>query len=512
MQGTAEHTARSDELENRPGSIAPRQDARETDLASAVWRFFCSMRLALYLIIALVLASLAGALLIQVPAGLSGAEYAQWLNEVRPRYGVFADAFSLLGLFNVFNIWYFRLLLGLLTLSVVICTLDRWPRVWKATRNPSARVEDAVFERAANRASFAVESGGGESGPTEADESGKSPADAARTVEAVFQSRGYRVRSEVNQDEGIIHLHADRNWFARFGTFLNHFGLVLILAGSVAGGLWGFRDREFAIPEGSTRAVGHDTKLSMKVESFADEYYPEGPPKDYRSEVVLYDNGTEVRRATIRVNEPLSYDGIRFYQSYFGPAMILQVKAADGKLLYDDGVALAWRTTVGNRPAGSVSLLSQGLTVHLVGPSSENRAPDPQIPAGKVRLEVYRAGSNQPQATELLSLGQPKKLGDLEYTFVRERQFTGLQVTKDPGSPVIWVASALMVLGTMLAFYFPHRRLWARVEADEGVRVRMAAPKSRAFSFSEEFSELAEAIHAELAPPVNEQPEPSLAG
>ena len=502
MQKIAEQVPKADQ------SLSRSPEPAETGISDAVWRFFCSMRLALYMIAALVLASLAGALLIQVPSGLTDAEYAQWLNQMRPRFGIFTDAFSLLGLFNVFNVWYFRALLGLLTLSVVICTLDRWPRAWRAIRHPSARADDSVFAKAANRAAFAR----GTVDPSEPAESGKTLGveDVAMKVEAVLRRRGYRVVRD--SDASATHLLADRNWFARSGTFLNHMGLILILVGAVVGGIWGFRDREFAIPESSTRPVGHDTMLSMKVESFVDEYYAEGPPKDYRSEVVLYDGGAEVRRATIRVNEPLEYGGIRFYQSYFGPAVILQVKSSNGKVVYDDGIPLDWRTTVGERPAGSVTLPSQGLSVEIVGPSSAKRAPDAQIPAGKVMLSVYRAGSSRPDASELLSLGQPKKVGDLEYTFVRERQFTGLQVVRDPGSSIIWIASTLMVLGLMLTFYFPHRRLWVRVEAGEQTWVRMAAPSSRAFSFAQEFREIAEAIHSELVPPRVDEPEKTMAG
>ena len=382
-------------------------DGRSFDLVDALWRALCSLKLALFLILAISAASVAGALLMQVPGSLTAAEYAQWLDRLRPRYGAFADIFSALGLLNVFGSWWFRGLLGLLGVSVVICTLDRWPRTWRAIRRPNVRTQDAFFAKAANRATFGEEA--------------LTVAEAASAVENVLRARGYRVRRENEGDAS--HLYADRNWFGRLGSFLNHLALVLILAGAVVGGLFGFRDRDFAVPEGSTRAVGHDTKLSLKVESFVDEYYPEGPPKDFRSEVVLYDGGAEVKRGTIRVNEPLAYDGIRFYQSFFGPAVVLQVKTLDGKLTYDDGVPLVWRTTTGDRPIGSITLPDQGLGVDVVGPSSANREPDPLVPGW-------------PDSGPGLPLGRIPRRGDgapLPWPAQEDRQ---PRVHLRPGAPV----------------------------------------------------------------------------
>jgi cytochrome c biogenesis protein len=44
--------------------------------------------------------------------------------------------------------------------------------------------------------------------------------------------------------------------------------------------------------------------------------------------------------------------------------------------------------------------------------------------------------------------------------------YTGLQVKKDPGVWVVWFGCLLMVLGSIVAFCFSHRRLWATIEAD----------------------------------------------
>jgi len=59
----------------------------------------------------------------------------------------------------------------------------------------------------------------------------------------------------------------------------------------------------------------------------------------------------------------------------------------------------------------------------------------------------------------------------------------------------------LMTAGLVLSFYFPHKRIWARVEADgEGARALLAGLTRRSeFSFAREFAELIEEIEGGLA-------------
>lgn len=59
--------------------------------------------------------------------------------------------------------------------------------------------------------------------------------------------------------------------------------------------------------------------------------------------------------------------------------------------------------------------------------------------------------------------------------------YTGLQVAKDPGVPIIWAGCILITLGLMIAFFLSHRRVWARVRpADRGgVEVFLGGNASR---------------------------------
>ena len=455
----------------------------EFEVVGRIWRFFTSVRLALVLILILTGAVLVGTLLDQIPPSVlsDSSAHAQWLERARTKYGVWTNAFDFLGLFNVFHGLWFRVLIGLLTANIIVCTLNRWKGIWATVFPPRVRMSDTFFQHARYNATFAAPM--------------TLPVAAERVKRSLRRSR-YRVKMETDGES--VAIYADRNRFSRFGTFLAHLSIVLILAGTVVGGMWGFSDSEFIVAEGATRDLGLGTNISVGLDHFTDEYWLEGPPKDFRSDIVIYEGGKEVKRGVTRVNSPVSYKGIRFHQSFFGQAAVMEVKDEAGTELFNAPVALAWETRDGGRPIGSFDLPSQGVTVYVVGPRSGET--DPLVPAGEMRVEVYKRNGGTLVAAENLSQGTAKQLAGLNLTFARESRFTGLKVVKDPGTNIIWVASALMVVGLIMLFYLPHRRLWALVKRrDDGTaEVRVGMTAQRDMSLEAEFSRLRERVASAL--------------
>jgi len=458
-----------------PGSAATGEHVPTID---RIWRFLSSMRLAIGLILGIAGLSLVGVLVAQAPAGMTTAseEYLQWLQRVRPRYGAWTDLLSALQLFTVASSIWMRVLLALLAVSTFVCTLNRWPRIWSTVFAPTVRVDDEMLAGLPARREGTVRPRGEPQGE----------------LVATLSRRGYRVR--VERDEAATYVYADRFRHARLGTLVAHFALVGILAGTVASSLWGFRDDEFVIPEGSTRSVGFGTTLSVRADAFVDEYYEAGGPKDYRSDIVLLDRGIEVARKTIRVNDPLIYGGIRFHQSFYGPAVVMDVRDATGNVLYQDGVAMPGLE-------GIFHVTGTQYVAQLIGPSGD---PADTPAPGQIRADVYtmRAGRVAQVGSEILTLGQPKEIAGLTYTFVRERQFTGLSVVSDPGAPIIWITSALFVLGMAATFYFPFPRVWARFSTapSGGLNAIVAGTQGRGGDFRRELDGIVRDAHGWVEP------------
>ena len=97
----------------------------------------------------------------------------------------------------------------------------------------------------------------------------------------------------------------------------------------------------------------------------------------------------------------------------------------------------------------------------------------------------------------IAELGRPVKINDnITITFTGYRQYTGLQVAKDPGIPIVYSGSALVMLGLFLSFYIFPRRIWAKITpASGGCRVLLTGATSRfPARLAEEIRELEEEL------------------
>lgn len=105
-----------------------------------------------------------------------------------------------------------------------------------------------------------------------------------------------------------------------------------------------------------------------------------------------------------------------------------------------------------------------------------------------------------------LDEGQSRVVGDYEYAFLGPREFTGLNLRRDPGGMVFWVAIVLGVLALLTTFFVPRRRIWARVSDD---RTQLAGLATHGVDMTRrEFRWLAGDVGApDVGPPAPEEGE-----
>jgi len=445
-----------------------------SDVLNRLWRFFISMRTGLMLILALGLLSLAGTLLVQAPAGMASdpQAYASWLTSLKPKYGGWTTVLDKLGFFSMFTSIWFTSITVLLTTSVLACSVNRAPRLWKLAFHPRTRMTETFFTHAPLRAGVLVAA---------------APEMAMEDVRKVLKSHRFRTVSDPDQDG--LNLYADRFRYGPFGTVMAHLSFVVILLGFFLSATTGFKETQFTAPVGQRVAVGHGTGLTVEAKSFSDVYYPDGSPKDYSSDLVLYKNGVQVDRQIVRVNHPLKAGGVSFYQSFFGVAASMKVTDTSGKSLYGAAVPLAWNSDDGTHSIGQFEMKGQGLSVYVIGAASGK--PDPNIKAGQMQLEIHQAGKTDPVATQVVDQGKPTTIAGATYTFERTRPFTGLIVAQDPGAVFVWIGSVLLVLGLFLVFFFPHRRIWVRIrQTPAGSEILCASTMKRDLAFKPMFHQL----------------------
>lgn len=85
------------------------------------------------------------------------------------------------------------------------------------------------------------------------------------------------------------------------------------------------------------------------------------------------------------------------------------------------------------------------------------------------------------------------------FTTFTPKMYTGLQVARDPGSPLVWTGSALLMLGLMAVMYLRERRVWVSLLQSNG-RVRVGACGTSGGRYDTATEALIEKLGARLTP------------
>jgi cytochrome c biogenesis protein ResB len=301
------------------------RSARTADVLLWLWRLLASAQFAVSLTAFLAVAGLLAVVLPQVPNAMRSNPVVVdlWLEGQRGNFGPFTELMHRLGLFTVVDTWWFLTGLGLLGVSVSVYVADRFLLAWRNIVRPRAVVPDSFFERAANREALATPAGG------------------VAALEAALRRRRFQVRSVAQA--GATYAFADRYAWAQLGTFLSHGALLLFLVGAVVSRTGGYSN-SLLIAEGTTSpvfAVSHPEQMQIEVVDAVGRFEG-GEPRDYRTQLVIYQGGEEVARGVATVNDPLEYGGYRFHQSaYLGEGAALAVRdASTGNARYEEVLAL----------------------------------------------------------------------------------------------------------------------------------------------------------------------------
>jgi cytochrome c biogenesis protein len=456
-------------------------------MGAAAWRVLTDVRFAVVLITTLALAGLVGMLVRQFPitAADDPARYAAELATMHtawdglPAGAFIVDTFDTLGFFSVFSTPWFLMLMTVLVLSIICCTLDRTPRLWRTASNVRVEQPPAFFDPAReHRATVEVAAD-----------------DALAAVRGAFRRRHFRRQRTAGAGEAT-YLYGDRNQYQKLATLLSHAGLVLFLAGGAITVAAGFETVVF-VGEGETapvQAVGTPGNLLVKVNAFDAPRREDGSFADFSTDLSVYQAGEEVARKTIRVNDPLALDGFVFHQNTFGPAADLVITDAAGALVWS-GPLLLDDELLG-LPQGFLTI--PGADVGLVAVLSTGADGTPQLVLQGVGRADAETAQNETLFLAAIPVGvttDPEVTAGHSITWEGVSSWTGMVIKNDPGQPVIWLAFGLLIVGLVLTFYFPRRRAWARVTAD-GVELAFVADSY--VDSDREFGALREAVEGAL--------------
>jgi cytochrome c biogenesis protein len=451
------------------GRSAVRSASPGGPVAGALHALRClltSVRFAVVQIVAIAIVAVVGMTVRQLPgfAFRTDADYAEQMALLRERYEPvlgrpIVDLMERLGLFAVFTSWWFTALLVLLVVSIVVCTLDRLPRLWRQASEirvvqPAPFYDPALPERAAM--------------------TGVTPEAAA----AVLRRRRFHVRTAT--DVGATYVYGDRNRWPKLATLLTHAGLVLFLVAAAVSGRFGF-EAGLLIPQGEAVPVerlGTPGNVVLKNEGFSAPRLPDGRFADFATDLAVYRDGALIAQKVIRVNDPLEVAGYSFHQNFFGPAVDLAIRATDGSVLWDGWVPLDAFSA--DRPYGRLAVPGRDVGLELLLDRAEG-APPLLAVIGSRRTGVEPDGSPRFDAVFVGGVAEGATFAPAAADFTIDLRsigaYTGIVAKRDPGLGLVWLAFGLLIVGLVLTFYLPRRRVWMRVDDAGELRVAWASDR-----------------------------------
>ena len=384
-----------------------------------------------------------------------------------------AQLFQAFHIPDMYNSWWFLGLLGLLCTNLIVCSLERFPGVWKMIRADGLDITRQRLGKMGRKKSW------------------RSSSSLAATVSELSNSlnrNGWKNRRR-ERDEGTL-LFAQKGPYSRTGVYIVHASILIIFAGAIIGEFTGFKG-SVMLPEtqqtdkiyrfNSSESI--DLGFTVRCDSFAIELYDSGMVKEYRSVLTILESGKEVLQTAIEVNDPLTYRGVTFYQSSYEGYNDFIIEVTNKITTSSKTFIVPFQTQQHWQEEG----LSFGIiNAEVVGQSVS-------------RVKVWFSDGKGTPAAFWLNDGESTAVAreGVAYLISAKQMYaTGLQVAKDPGVWVVYLGCGLMLLGLMVAFFLSHRRLWLFIrEEGDGVSVLLvgSANKNKA-GFEKSFAALAERL------------------
>lgn len=465
-----------------------------------------SLRTGIVLLIIVGIASAAGTVILQRP--ITDPEQMQETYSAQT-----LRVLDAIGLTDLYHSWWYLTLLGLLALSIILVSVDRWPNAWRFYSRPYRRTDSSFRAVLPLQKSLPV----------------RDAAQALDATERVLRKHGLRPERIVENDE--ISLYAEKSRFAVMAVYVVHASLLLIMAGGIVDGIWGYKGyvnlvagqpaiSQVELRDGSIHKLPFELRCDEAgQENYTGEY--KMMPKRWWSKLVVLQNGQEKERKEIAVNDPLVHSGIRFYQSSYGlsgemksarlamiigndmtPRNVVQVEP-NATATFEDGTSLKL-----TRFLPDAYVMDAGGGVYQRSKDLGNAAAQVDLTdkSGKTQT-VWMFRSDRSGPNDVVLIGPYDEKGNavsLPFQLVARLDmlpYTGLQVSHEPGQWAVWSGCLLMGVGLFMAFWVLHQRFWVvpitNKEGHLALWIGAAANKNRE-GFTVRFNEVTADLENEL--------------
>jgi cytochrome c biogenesis protein len=445
-----------------------------------------SVPFGIILLVLLIIACMIGMLIQQKELETFAAYYQELTPSEKIIYGN-------LGFFDIYHAWYFNLLLLLLSLNIILASIDHFPAAWshirrkKLTASPMFAMAQKFKEKI-------------ELPNIERPQLAERAAEAARALK-------FKVR--VTEQESRTTVFAERGVWNRLGAYAVHVGLLTIFFGGFMTSR-GYTGLMWVTPADLSDKIGmnvynvehatteyavtqRDIPLPFTVEGIDIEHKPikkEGSIEpsntlDWLTRVRIHDPASGQKTdALIHMNKPYDYKGYRFFQSTYSPygsarSIKLRVTPAAGGEPQELTIPRNGSATLADGTKVKYAQFIAEFTVNEQGepaigkmPATEYTNPAAHIlyvkPTGE---EVNCWAFTEPYLNQISSAPflKSKFLDSGPYQFIltdfeKVSLMHGLSVQYDPGAKIVYLGFAILCLMLIAVFFFSHQRLWIVIE------------------------------------------------
>ena len=469
-------------LNMRYEGTARRSQTYRKSFIDKIWSFFSSVKVGVWLIVIALIASMIGTIFPQaqfIPPNAVSRDPAIYYED---QFGLIGKIYYLLGFHEMYSSWWYLLLLGLIGVSLVICSLDRFIPLYKALKIQKPKRHETFL----NRQRFYSET----------------EEVAAADIERV-KEKLKAMRYNVKEQNG--HILAEKGRFSRWGPYVNHIGLIIILLAAILRTTpIMYTDEYVWVREGETVVIpGTDQEYYIENNRFLLEMHgPEDArfrdaleaegmvPSNFQTDVVIYkaENadvpGAEpdlvpILEESIQMNKPAKFDGYTLYQSGYQQnefsSMTFKIHEVDD----ESGTAIDSFTIDLFKPQKEY-ILESGFRVEIKDYFPDYYLTDDGTPASETNyprnpafvLLVYPPEEDSPEVS-FLGIGRnidatgenryKVAIQDFETHFV-----SGLTVRVDRTLIFFGLGAAIFMIGVIQGMYWQHRRIWIHPK-NEGI-------------------------------------------